>query len=82
MRSRRRAGIIVRRLRTEDTDPAESLRRWHKVRALLADAAVSPETTSLRIQACRGILSAYLAGRGLGGRLRVRRRQGARRAGR
>jgi class 3 adenylate cyclase/tetratricopeptide (TPR) repeat protein len=46
-------------LRTEDTDPAESLRRWHKVRALLADAAVSPETTSLRIQACRGILSAF-----------------------
>ncbi len=46
-------------LRTEDTDPAESLRRWHKVRALLADAAVSPETTSLRMEACRGILSAY-----------------------
>jgi adenylate cyclase len=46
-------------LRTEETDPAESLRRWHKVRALLADAAVSPETTSLRLQACRGILNAY-----------------------
>jgi class 3 adenylate cyclase/tetratricopeptide (TPR) repeat protein len=44
---------------TEDTDPSESLRRWHKVRALLADAAISPETTSLRMQACRGILSAY-----------------------
>ena len=44
--------------RTEDTDPSESLRRWHKVRALLADAAVSPEMTALRIQACRGILSA------------------------
>jgi hypothetical protein len=47
-------------LRTEETDPAESLRRWHKVRALLADAAVSPETTSLRMHACRGILSAYV----------------------
>jgi class 3 adenylate cyclase/tetratricopeptide (TPR) repeat protein len=46
-------------LRTEETDPSESLRRWHKVRALLADDAVSEETTSLRIQACRGILSAY-----------------------
>jgi tetratricopeptide (TPR) repeat protein len=46
-------------LRTEETDPAESLRRWHKVRALLAQAGVSPETTSLRMQACRGILSAY-----------------------
>ena len=29
------------------------------MRALLADAAVSPETTSLRLQACRGILSVY-----------------------
>jgi hypothetical protein len=28
------------------------------VRALLADGAVSPATTSLRMQACRGILSA------------------------
>jgi tetratricopeptide (TPR) repeat protein len=36
-----------------------ALRRWSKVRALLAGAAVSPETTSLRMQACRGILSAY-----------------------
>jgi tetratricopeptide (TPR) repeat protein len=64
-------------LRTEETDPAESLRSWHKVLALLADAwirrhamgssfpssnaadAVSEATTSLRMQACRGILSAY-----------------------
>jgi tetratricopeptide (TPR) repeat protein len=45
--------------RTEETDPPESLRRWHKVRALLADDVVSEETTSLRMQACRGILSAY-----------------------
>src|SRR5262249_10553034 len=44
--------------RTEETDPSESLRRWHKVRAGLPEAAASPETTSLRIQACRGILSA------------------------
>jgi class 3 adenylate cyclase/tetratricopeptide (TPR) repeat protein len=45
--------------RTEDTDPSESLRRWQKVRALLADATVSAETTSLRMQACRGILAAH-----------------------
>jgi adenylate cyclase len=47
-------------LRTEDTDPANSLPRWRKVRALLAGAAMSPETRSLRIQACRGILSAHM----------------------
>jgi len=43
---------------TEETDPAESLRRSHKVRTLLAGAVESPETISLRIEACRGILSA------------------------
>jgi class 3 adenylate cyclase len=46
-------------LRREDDDPAESIGRWHKVRALLADAAISSETTSLRMQACRGILAAH-----------------------
>src|SRR5262249_20685706 len=46
-------------IRTEDTNPAESMGRWHKVRSLLADAAVSPETTSLRLQACRGTLSTF-----------------------
>jgi class 3 adenylate cyclase/tetratricopeptide (TPR) repeat protein len=44
---------------TEETDPSESLRRWHKVRTLLAHATESPETTPLRLEACRGILSAY-----------------------
>jgi tetratricopeptide (TPR) repeat protein len=43
----------------EDTNHAESMGRWHKVRALLAHAVVSDETTSLRMQACRGILSEY-----------------------
>jgi len=43
---------------TEETDPSESIRRCHKVRALLAGAVESPETISLRIEACRGILSA------------------------
>jgi tetratricopeptide (TPR) repeat protein len=47
-------------LRTEEIDPAESLPRWRKVRALLAEGAMSPETRSLRIQACRGILSAHV----------------------
>jgi tetratricopeptide (TPR) repeat protein len=37
--------------------PMGSLERFP--RALLADAAVSPETTSLRMEACRGILSAF-----------------------
>jgi class 3 adenylate cyclase/tetratricopeptide (TPR) repeat protein len=43
---------------TEETDPSESLRRSHKVRALLAGAVESPETIALRLEACRGILSA------------------------
>jgi class 3 adenylate cyclase/tetratricopeptide (TPR) repeat protein len=43
---------------TEETDPSESLRRCHKVRALLATAMDSPETIALRLEACRGILSA------------------------
>src|SRR5262245_51305956 len=42
-------------LRTEETDPSESLRRWQKVRELLTEAAVSQETMSLRMQACRWI---------------------------
>ena len=46
-------------LRTEDANPAESIGRWHKVRSLLANAAVSSTTTTLRMQACRGILSTY-----------------------
>jgi hypothetical protein len=32
---------------------------WRKVHALLADASASPETASLRMQACRGILGAH-----------------------
>src|SRR6266542_3772619 len=40
----------------EEAGEALEAARWHKVRSLLADAAVSPETTSLRMQACRGIL--------------------------
>jgi hypothetical protein len=47
-------------LRTEDTNPAASIGRWHRVRSLLAEAVASSETTTLRMQACRGILSAYL----------------------
>ncbi len=43
---------------TEETDPSESIRRSYKVRALLAGAVESPETTALVIEACRGILSA------------------------
>jgi adenylate cyclase len=43
---------------TEETDPSESIRRCHKVRALLAEVKDSPETIALRIEACRGILSA------------------------
>ena len=43
---------------TEETDPSESLRRCYKVRTLLAGAAESPETIALRIEACRGLLSA------------------------
>jgi adenylate cyclase len=43
---------------TEETDPSESIRRCHKVRALLAGVMDSPETIALRIEACRGILSA------------------------
>jgi hypothetical protein len=43
---------------TEDTDPSTSLRSCQKVRALLADAEESSETSALRIAACRGILSA------------------------
>ncbi len=44
---------------TEETAPSDSLRRWHRARALLANADESTETTSLRIVACRGILSTY-----------------------
>jgi class 3 adenylate cyclase/tetratricopeptide (TPR) repeat protein len=43
---------------TEETDPSESIRRCHKIRALLAGAEASSETIALRIEACRGILSA------------------------
>ena len=43
---------------TEDTNPSESIRRCHKVRALLAGVMESPETIALCIEACRGILSA------------------------
>jgi predicted ATPase len=41
-------------LRTEDTDASESLRRWYKVRALLAQTAVSPETTSCACKRAAG----------------------------
>jgi adenylate cyclase len=44
---------------TEETDPSESLRRWQRARTLLADATGSRETTPLRLEACRGILSVY-----------------------
>ena len=43
---------------TEDTDPSDSIRRCHRVRALLAGVVESAETIGLRIEACRGILSA------------------------
>jgi adenylate cyclase len=43
---------------TEETDPSESIRRCYKVRSLLAGAVDSPETIALRVEACRGILSA------------------------
>src|SRR5262249_46801268 len=46
-------------IRTEDSNPTESMGRWQKVRSLLAEADVSSETTTLRLQACRGILGSH-----------------------
>src|SRR5262249_44560224 len=44
----------------------ESLRRWHKARGLLASAVGSAETMSLRLEGCRGILSAFWRSGGAG----------------